>query len=823
MKKAGVRRHKKMGGAGPRPAIPIGLGTFPPGFYIQNFQLYQAVKFTLQEINGNPDLLPNITLGYHVLDSCAIFSREAEGTFWMISGKNHAVPNYRCQENPIFAGVLGHSVSTYSILMAHVLGLYRYPQISHFSTSALLSNRAMFPSFFRTVPSDDFQSKGLAQMLLHFGWTWVGLVGVGNDYGHQGIQIIKQEILSAGACIAFTEFMLLYRDDRNTPHITRVIKASTATAVVVFSTGSCFIPLINEMVRQKVTGKVFVASDGWSSSATLMMTETYSTLLSGSIGFAFHSSTMPGFNDYLRNVDPLNNPDGTVAKVLWENIFGCKFIDSPDNGTNTKLCIGNESLQAVNNAYTDAANLRVPLNIYTSIHMIAQSLHELQMCKQGKGPFYGGQCADILTFKPWQLTHYIQNVHVKLSNGREVFFDRNGDIPALYDIVNWQLGSDGVMKNVKVGGYDTAATDGKVFNIDANGVIWPSGNHQVPTSICSQSCPLGFRKVEIEGKPACCFQCIPCPQGEISDQTNPVDCLTCPWNLWPNPGKDQCVPKTTEYLAYEDVLGSTLAGVSAISGIIPPSILGLFVHKKSTPIVRANNYTLSCLLLGSLSLCFLCSIVFIGYPKLETCLLRQVFFGMAFALCVSCMLAKTIMVVFAFMATKPGSSLRKWTKPQVSYIIVFICSLMQFILCASWICLAPPFPKMDINTYPGIIIIECNENSPIAFWCMLGYLGVLATISFMVAFIARRLPDSFNEAKFITFSMLAFLSVWISFIPASLSTHGKYTVAMEIFAILTSSWALVICMFLPKCYIILFRPDMNSRDHLTVGKIKNRT
>ncbi|XP_075715704.1 extracellular calcium-sensing receptor-like [Rhinoderma darwinii] len=770
-------------------------------FFVECFQLFQAVRFALEEINESHDLLPNITLGYHALDSCSILPREVEGTLWMISGKSHAVPNYRCQENPTLAGVLGHSMSSYSILMAQVLGLYRYPQISHFSTSALLSNRAQFPSFFRTVPSDRFQSKGLAQLVLHFGWTWVGLVGVGNEYGQQGIQVIKQEILNSGACVAFTEFILLNQDDKSSPHIAQVIKESTAKAVVLFSTDIYLAPLLNEMVKQKVTGKVFVASEAWSIS-TFLLDDKYSALLSGSIGFAFHR---------------------LLTKIFWENTFGCKFVERSDYDTVTNLCTGNESLLGVDNPYTDASNLRGSFNIYSSVHVIAKSLHELQMCQPGKGPFYGGTCADILNFKPWQLTHYIQNVHVELSNGIEVFFDGNGDVPALYDLVNWQIGGDGVMKHVRVGSYDTAATDGNIFNIDSNKVVWPSGNHQVPPSVCSQGCPLGFRKVINQGEPACCFQCITCPQGEISNQTNSVDCLKCPWNLWPNHRKDKCVPKNTEYLSYEDMLGSTLAAISAISGIIPTSILGLFIHRKNTPIVRANNYALSCLLLVSLSLCFLCSLVFIGYPKPETCILRQAVFGMTFAFCISCMLAKTIMVVFAFMATKPGSSLRKWTKPQVSYIIVSFCSFIQFLVCVFWMTLAPPFPEYNIKTQPGVLIIECNENSMIAFWSMLGYLGFLATISFIVAFLSRSLPDSFNEAKFITFSMLAFLSVWISFIPASLSARGKYTVAMEIFAILTSSWALVICMFLPKCFIILFRPDMNSRDHLTIGKNKGRT
>ncbi|CAJ0966217.1 unnamed protein product [Ranitomeya imitator] len=204
---------------------------------------------------------------------------------------------------------------------------------------------------------------------------------------------------------------------------------------------------------------------------------------------------------------------------------------------------------------------------------------------------------------------------------------------------------------------------------------------KVPSSVCSPSCPPGFRKAARRGEPSCCFQCITCPNGEMTNETDSLQCTKCPWNMWPNCKQDRCVPKTQEFLSNEHPLGITLTATSISSSLIPMVILGLFLHHRTTPIVRANNYSLSCLLLLSLSLCFLCSLVFIGYPQSTKCLLRQVTFDIVFALSVSCILAKTVMVVIAFKATKPGSQLRKWTGPHVSYLIVISCMLIQTFLC----------------------------------------------------------------------------------------------------------------------------------------------
>ncbi|XP_063061371.1 extracellular calcium-sensing receptor-like [Engraulis encrasicolus] len=780
----------------------------------REFRFARAMEFAIKEINNRSDILPNITLGYAIHDSCAAPPVAVKVAFQFANGLTPRVTMMpSCPKTANVVALVGDTGSSTSIGMSRILGRFGIPQVSPFATCACLSDKTQHPAFFRTIPSDHYQAAALARLIKHFGWTWIGAVRSDSDYGNNGMASFLAAAQKEGICVEYSVAFYRSNSQAKLERVADVIRSSTARVIVAFLASGDMRMLLEELTRRPPPPLQWIGSESWVTDPELLRFET----CAGAIGFGIERSVIPGFRRFLLDLTAAEASKYPLLTELWEGAFGCSLHNFPNKTGQSNAvapCKGNENLATVQIPYTDTSQLRVTNMAYKAAYAIAHAIHGL-VCKDMPGT--GSKCNKSRVLAPVQVFEQLKKVNFSV-NGYPVSFDSNGDPVATYELVNWQTMQDGSVQFITVGRYDASQPKGQEFRISKS-ITWMKGQKQVPVSVCSESCPPGTRKAQQKGKPICCYDCIPCGEGEISNETDSVDCVSCPPDHWPNAHRTECLPKPVEFLSWDEILGIVLAVFSIVGACITVVVATVFYKHRMSPIVRANNSELSFLLLFSLTLCFLCSLTFIGRPSEWSCMLRHTAFGITFVLCISCVLGKTIVVLMAFRATLPGSNVMKWFGPLQQRLAVVAFTVVQIVICILWLALSPPFPITNFSHYKEKIILECDLGSVTAFWAVLGYIGLLALLCFILAFLARKLPDNFNEAKFITFSMLIFCAVWITFIPAYVSSPGKFTVAVEIFAILASSFGLIACIFFPKCFIIVFRPEQNTKKHV-MGKVE---
>ncbi|XP_078057773.1 extracellular calcium-sensing receptor-like [Mustelus asterias] len=778
--------------------------------------------FAIEEINQSKTLLQNFTLGYKIYDDCASFAIASKAALTLVNGKQERIHYPQCKGSSNVAAIIGCALSSSSIATARAVGSFGIPMVSYFSTCSCLSDKQEYPTFFRTIPSDDYQTKILAELVKTFGWNWIGTVRSNTDYGNFGMRTFIQEAEKLGVCIAYSE--VFYRTDpaEKITKVVHVIKQATTPVLIGFLLPREVRLLLKEFSRQNVSGIQWIGSEGWVTEE-LASPEERARFLVGTIGLATPRTEIPGLRDYLLNIHPSRFPDNIFVKKFWEAAFMCSFKAENATGQTAsalpvRQCTGKERLEEIQTAYLPAIMDGSSYIVYKAVYAVAHALDDMLSCKEGNGPFVNNTCAQISNFQPWQLLHYLHSVNFTDRTGRIVYFDKNGDPVPAYELINLQLTLKRTVEVVNIGYYDGTAPFGQEFNLNIGDIMWNGVENQIPRAVCTEPCSPGTRKVNRIGQPICCFDCAECADGEISNTTDSADCMKCPLEYWSNQQKDRCVLKKVEFLSFGEVLGFVLVTLALVGVGFTLATAAIFFQYRETPIVRANNSELSFLLLFALTLCFLCSLTFIGEPTGWSCMLRRTAFGIVFVLSISCILGKTILVVIAFKATLPNNNLMNWFGPTQQRLGVFLLTFVQALICAIWLSVSPPYPLKNMAYYRDIIILECDVGSLKAFYIVSSYIGLLSTVCFVLAFLARNLPDNFNDAKYITFSMLIFCAVWITFIPAYVSSPGKYTVAVEVFAIWASSFGLLVCIFAPKCYIVLLKPEANTKKNM-MGKV----
>lgn len=248
------------------------------------------------------------------------------------------------------------------------------------------------------MPSDFFQVDALVQLVQHFGWTWVGLIAGDDAYGRGGAQIFNDKITKLGACIALHEIIPKDHAPAEMGRIVERIIVSGARVVLLFALEQDAKALFSEALKHNLTGVQWLASEAWITAA-ILSTQEFKPILQGSMGFAIRRAEIPNLQPFLLRLHPSAFPKDPFVLQFWEEMFKCSL----HNRTGVPPCNGSEELASVKSIYSDVSQLRISYNVYKAVYAIAHALDAMLRCVQGRGPFPGGACPDMLSIQPWQV------------------------------------------------------------------------------------------------------------------------------------------------------------------------------------------------------------------------------------------------------------------------------------------------------------------------------------------------------------------------------------------------------------------------------------
>ncbi|XP_017445187.1 vomeronasal 2 receptor, 5 isoform X2 [Rattus norvegicus] len=785
-------------------------GPIPEDFYndIINFRIparkyefFLVLLFATDEINKNPYLLPNMSLIFNIIFGLCEDTLGVLDKAYLHQNSNSELFNYYCGINQLCdVDLTGPSWTT-----SLKLSIYsRTPKIFFGSFNPNLSDHDQFPYIYQIAAKDTYLFHGMVSLMFHFGWTWIGLVISDDDQGIQFLSDLREEMQRHAICLAFVnmipETMQIYK--------TRVkiydqqLMTSSAKVVIIYGEVNSTLELSFRRWAYLGAQRIWITTSQWD---VITHKKDFSLDFShGTVTFAHHHNDIAVFRNFMQTINTSMYPVDISQSMLQWNHFNCSISK---NKKKMDCFTFKNPLEWLIQHTFDMVLSEEGYNLYNAVYAVAHTYHKLifqqvesQKMEEPKGLFTDCQ----------QVTSLLKTIEFTNPVGELVDTKHKENQCATYDIfITWNF-PQGLGLKVKIGSYFPCLPQSQQLHISEDWE-WVTGGvlPQIPPSVCSMTCTAGFRKIHQKETADCCFDCVQCQENEIANDTDMEQCVKCPDDSYANLEQSQCLQRVVTFLAYEDPLGMALGCMALSFSAITILVLVTFVKYKDTPIVKANNRILSYILLISLVFCFLCSLLYIGHPNQATCILQQTTFAIFFTVAISTVLAKTITVVTAFKLTTPERRIKKIMIKGAINLLIPICTLIQLVLCAVWLVISPPFIDRDIQSEHGKVIIICNKGSVIAFHFVLGYLGSLALGSFTVAFLARNLPDRFNEAKFLTFSMLVFYSVWITFLPVYHSTRGKDMVIVEVFSILASSAGLLGCIFFQKCYVLLVRPDLN--------------
>uniref|UniRef100_A0A1A7XX37 Metabotropic glutamate receptor 1 n=1 Tax=Iconisemion striatum TaxID=60296 RepID=A0A1A7XX37_9TELE len=779
-------------------------------------QRVEAMFHTLDRINSDPNLLPNISLGCEIRDSCwhssvaleqsIEFIRDSlisirddkDGSKWCIDGtpSNQPPPS----KKPI-AGVIGPGSSSVAIQVQNLLQLFNIPQIAYSATSIDLSDKTLFKYFLRVVPSDTLQARAMLDIVKTHNWTYVSAVHTEGNYGESGMEAFKELASQEGLCIAHSDKIYSNAGEKHFDRLLRKLRERLpkARVVVCFCEGMTVRGLLMAMRRLGVYGEfLLVGSDGWADRYEVV--EGYEQEAEGGITMKLQSEVVKPFDDYYLKLRLDTNTRNPWFAEFWQYRFQCRLPSHPQENKNyKKVCSGQESLQE---NYVQDSKMGFVIN---AIYAMAHGLHDMhkELC-----PEKTGLCEAMDPIDGSKLLDYLLKTSFRGVSGEEIYFDENGDTPGRYDIMNLQNVGEDRFDYLNVGSWSEG-----ILSIDDN-KLWMNSSDMV-RSVCSDPCSKGQIKVIRKGEVSCCWICTTCKDNEIVQDE--FTCKACELGWWPDEELAGCQPLPLKYLDWADVESIVAVAFSCVGILITSFVTFVFIQYRDTPVVKSSSRELCYIILAGIFLGYICPFTLIARPTVASCYLQRLLVGLSSAMCYSALVTKTNRIARILAGSKKKICTRKprFMSAWAQVIIAFMLISVQLTLEVVLIILEPPEP---IKSYPSIreVYLICNTSN-IGMVAPLGYNGLLIMSCTYYAFKTRNVPANFNEAKYIAFTMYTTCIIWLAFVPIYFGSN--YKIITTSFSVSLSVTVALGCMFTPKMYIIIAKPERNVRSAFTTSDV----
>jgi metabotropic glutamate receptor 2/3 len=756
------------------------------------FANVEAMIFAVNYINNLPDVLPNVTLSYAIHDTCGLTNVAVEKTVGLMEP-------YRTLDNSSIgiSGVVGAALSDVSKSVASLLRVFKVPQISHSSTAAFLSNKMLFDYFFRTIPPDSFQVKAMADLIVHFNWTYI--IGIHSDdsYGRGGMSGLKGALNnnnnSRNICVLSQDGITnvpLNADKSYYQGLVEYINRTwirNATVVVLFGQRQISEDLFDFMLNSAVTFDhlTWIASDAWATRVNPL----HKHLVRGMLGLVPQVLHVPEFDKYFKSLTPSNSSNNRWFDEYWQSIFMCSLTETEN------LC--NSSLRL---NHTDDSTGNGVAYVLEAVYTFAFTIHGLinKVCPNSSGLL----CPELLVrrfdgsaLNGTMMRDFIYNVTVPGPTNESITFDRElaGDQPGFYQVTN--LGNSG---HRTVGTWDIE--NRLQFTDD---IEWREGMDEAPKSICSERCRDGEEPQLIEGQSDCCHTCKRC-SGENMVSTGEM-CKQCELGTTPNEDNNTCVLNTVTFLRWSSPWAIVLLIVAIIGLLATALVATIFVIFNKEKIIKATSRELSAILLTGIALCYLIPFFFIAEPSPAICAVRRFSIGFCFSLCFSPLLMKTNRIYRVFhTAPHTPRFAGPWSQVVFSSILVSV----QIAIAGIWLGIERPSVKLVNGTKKTEKI--CGESPYVGLPVSLLYSLMLLVLTTFYAFLAREIPAKFNETKFIAATLYSICIIWLGFFPTYFATiklnlSTVYQTSTLVFTVLLSASTTLACLFLPKVILVLVK------------------